>query len=62
MNSKIFYPLAVSLLGAMAVDGIVKKHMPDTKKCKQCGAHFVPKRAGHYLCYECFGGVNPEVH
>lgn len=25
-----------------------------SRKCPECGKTFLPKRAKHFLCYECF--------
>ena len=43
--------LAASLGNIKITD---EKHASNVKKCRKCGAEFIPARAGHYLCDECF--------
>ena len=47
-------------------DGFAKEikdePLRDWRLCRKCGYPFRPKRSGHYLCDDCFGGVDiPEA-
>ena len=30
-------------------------HEKESKECPRCARSYTPKRAGHWLCYTCFG-------